>query len=79
MQNLGRAIEEGDMSALRRAAHTMKGATRIFGVPTIQELAAYMEKKAADNEPADFVEIYEDLQPMTDTLKRELKDYIKNL
>ncbi|MCA9216768.1 MAG: PAS domain-containing protein [Planctomycetales bacterium] len=79
LENLATAIEQDDMPTLRRAAHTMKGATRIFGVPAIQQLAGYMEKKAADDEPADYAEMYGELSQAAEILKRELNEYVKTL
>ena len=76
MSNLAAAIEQEDLPTLRRVAHTIKGATRIFAVSTIHELAAFMEQRAAEDEPADFEQMFGELSIAIDTLRRELKEYL---
>ena len=76
MENLSISIEQNDFPTLRRVAHTVKGATRIFGVAPIQELAACMEKNAAENEPAEYAKMLNDLSVAVGILKRELSEYV---
>jgi HPt (histidine-containing phosphotransfer) domain-containing protein len=46
---LTRAHETGDPSALRRAAHTLKGSSRTVGAEGVAEAAAELERAAAES------------------------------
>jgi len=44
LDDLSRAIESGDPSALRRTAHTLKGSSRTIGAQGVAGLAAQIER-----------------------------------
>ena len=52
LPEMRRQLETGDFAELKRSAHSLKGASRTYGVITLAENAALLEK-AADEADAD--------------------------
>lgn len=76
LAQMNNAIESNELPILRRAAHTIKGATRIFDSKNVFELARKIELAAADNQQTDYASLGLQLQKQLDQLKAELKLYV---
>ncbi len=66
------AIESGDADALQRAAHTMKGSLRFFGVAHAAELAWQLETAGKTNALADAPNLFQQLETLARTLEPTL-------
>ena len=76
LQQMNKAIESNELPILRRAAHTIKGATRIFDSKNVFELSRQIEHAAAENQKVDYANLGLQLQKQLDQLKAELKQYV---
>jgi CheY-like chemotaxis protein/HPt (histidine-containing phosphotransfer) domain-containing protein len=73
LRDLALAVQTQDSSTLRRQAHTIKGATRIFGNVRVTELAKLLEdrgcKSSFDDAESLLVELSEATQGLIDGLR----------
>jgi HPt (histidine-containing phosphotransfer) domain-containing protein len=56
LEEIGSLIQSGDQSNLRRAAHSLKGSSSIFGLGGVEELAHRLEHGREDGGIADQAE-----------------------
>jgi two-component system, sensor histidine kinase and response regulator len=75
-QQLGQAIAEKDGISLRRAAHTIKGATRIFGHERVTELAKQLEARGGEEQFDDAPNLAALLDGALADLITQLNEYL---
>jgi two-component system, sensor histidine kinase and response regulator len=68
LSGLTEALRAGDGEALRRAAHSLKGAVGNFGAPTVREPAAALEALGKSGRLAEAPEFLSQLDPALRTL-----------
>ncbi len=73
LEQLREAIEAKDFKAAQRAAHTIKGSSRIFGNSAIIAAARTMEERGRDESLDDCQKNYQHLELIARHLLRELK------
>lgn len=76
VEELGKAIEARDASTMKRVAHTLKGATRIFGFEPVSQLTRKMEN---DGGNANFKDTLTDLPKLKEQLgllTKSLRSYV---
>lgn len=57
LKEIGSLIASGDQVALRRAAHSLKGSSSIFGLSGIEEISNRLEHGPVDSSPADQAQL----------------------
>ena len=72
LTNIHGAIADGDPVKLQRAAHSLKGAVAIFGVPVARELAQKLELLGQAGDLAGAEEAYTVLEREINRLKPAL-------
>jgi two-component system, sensor histidine kinase and response regulator len=77
LASLRTALEDADASALRRAAHSMKGSVSTFAARRATEAAAKLEELAQTGELSAAPGAYEALVVQIDVLKRALENFAK--
>jgi HPt (histidine-containing phosphotransfer) domain-containing protein len=70
------AIDKNEASALRLAAHTLKGTLRYYGDLSAFQWAVCLEKMGANGDQTDAAETYAKLQSALDPLLRSLRAYL---
>jgi PAS domain S-box-containing protein len=78
LQDLDKAIDRADAAALRLAAHTVKGATRIFGNRALTEIAKVLEERGARQQLDDAPELTRKLRGELEHLTVQLRDYLQS-
>ncbi|MCA9147776.1 MAG: response regulator [Planctomycetales bacterium] len=76
LRSLLESIAAADAPTLRRAAHTIKGSTRIFGDERVTELSKALEDRGANGDFTDVVPLAEQLQIELNSLARHLERYL---
>jgi len=75
LATLWHTMNQGDAEGLRRAAHTLKGHLRIFGVPVAEHLAFHIENTARDGS-VDVDEALSTLEQQIGKIQDELRELI---
>ncbi len=70
------AIQQGDASTLRQAAHKLAGSIRYFGALSAYHLATHLENQAATEDLAGLEEQIADLERQLAQLQSELSTYM---
>ena len=73
MDAMRRAIDAGDATGLRRAAHTLKGAVDVFVAPAAYEAARKLEAFGKNNDLSQAGEVYAELEGQIEQLLPALK------
>jgi two-component system, sensor histidine kinase and response regulator len=73
LEELRAGLGSGDPAAVRRAAHTIKGAAAIFGADVVAGAAADIEQRARGGELEGATELMLELERATDRLRRALQ------
>ena len=76
LRSLLESMAAADAPTLRRAAHTIKGSTRIFGDERVTELSKALEDRGANGDFTDVVPLAEQLQIELNSLARHLERYL---
>ena len=74
---LAKNIEDGDLDALGKNAHSLKGATAVLYDSEVTELARQMELKGKNEDKEGLTELYEKLKEESQRLIKDLED-LKN-
>jgi HPt (histidine-containing phosphotransfer) domain-containing protein len=77
MNQIHQAISQHDLGELRRASHTLKGSTRIFGDTMANQVAQQIEDHARAGDDVDYVPMAAALESSLRPLVAGLKGYIK--
>jgi CheY-like chemotaxis protein len=77
MPAIERAIADGDRTALRLAAHTLKGAIRYFGQSRAFEHALRLEQLARENDLEEARQVAVVLEPELRRLTEDLSQYLR--
>jgi CheY-like chemotaxis protein/HPt (histidine-containing phosphotransfer) domain-containing protein len=75
MKSMLEAVEQGDMTTLERAAHTLKSAARYFGASHASETALRLELMGRDRQLPHVREALAELEGQLENLTRVLVDY----
>ncbi len=76
MAAIRRAVDAGDLSALRLAAHTLKGSLRYLGQTPAFDLAFRLEKMAQGGDLSHARQTLADLERQIEQLTKWLRDYL---
>ena len=74
MKSLEQDISNGDFSALKFDAHSLKGVVANFIAPEAENLARILEKKGEESDATDLESLYTELKEKTSILIEELKE-----
>lgn len=74
---IGSAIQKGDPDALKRTAHSLKGAIGNFAVTKLTDLAYTLEKKGIDEDMSDLEPLFDNLAKDCNRLVEALKLWIE--
>ncbi len=74
---LNQALLKGDAKVVQRAAHTLKGSLRVFGVPTAAELAARCEEAGKEAQLEQAGELFVAIQRQMGPIQREIESFLK--
>ncbi len=77
MADIDGAIERQDAEALRRSAHTLKGAVRVFWAEPSTSTALELETRGRDGDVAGSHELYKRLQEEIGQLRAELRELLE--
>jgi two-component system sensor histidine kinase/response regulator len=72
LDNIGKALDAGDMTALQDAAHAYKGAVSHFAAEELQELAFKLEMKGRAKDPSGTDVLFDQLKAGVIVLQQEL-------
>ena len=76
-ETMKKNIEDGDLDALGKNAHSLKGATAVLYDNDVAELARRLEMKGKNNDSEGVAELFEELKKETDRLIEDLKELKK--
>ncbi len=79
LQELQELLATGNQSSLRRAAHSIKGSSSIFGIDAVEKSAHALEMAAAQNQVASQASLYEQLCAHYAEAKRLLEQTLEEL
>jgi HPt (histidine-containing phosphotransfer) domain-containing protein len=78
LDELQQAIRYADAPTVQRAAHTIKGAVRLFPDSPVKELAAKLEEMGRNADLANAPATLEALKTAAQTLFEQLRAYLAN-
>ncbi len=76
VQALTTAVQTQDVTTMKRCAHTVKGATRIFGNPRVTALSKTLEERAGEARFDDADTLLSELSEATHQLSVGLQNYL---
>jgi PAS domain S-box-containing protein len=75
LEQIEQAFDQHDEKQLKRAAHTIKGAARVFSAKSTYDAASELEKCAGDQDWEHANQLWQRLQDQVDMLAVELKSW----
>ncbi|MGB7326272.1 MAG: Hpt domain-containing protein, partial [Rubripirellula sp.] len=76
LQTLAEQIPDGDVTIIRRAAHTLKGSSNLFFASRVSELAGQLEDLAKTTTIATIPATFEMLKEESDVMLRALRNFL---